>query len=114
MTLYSRMKNDNQRILTADMVALTLYNAVGASQTSKGRYTNIGLNFNPQGQPIASKKWSIAFHIDEFLTIADTANYKGWEGEFINNQGETIRGVFNNPFVDKTLGYVVAVLTDKK
>ena len=114
MTLFSRIKSDNQRILTEDMDDLTLYNAAGESHTGKGRWTNIGLGFTPQGQPIVSKKWSVGFHIDEFSAIADSANYKTWEGEFVDNQGNTRRGVLNNPFVDYTFGYVSATLTDKK
>ena len=114
MTLHSRLKTDNKRILTEDMDSLTLYNAVGTSHTGKGRWTAPGMNFNPQGQPVASKVWSVGFHIDGFSIIADNANYKGWEAEFVDNQGITRRGVLNNPLVDYTLGYVVATLTDKK
>ncbi|MCK5613746.1 hypothetical protein KAR91_68410 [Candidatus Pacearchaeota archaeon] len=115
MTLFDRLKTDNQRILTEDMAPLTLFNTSGGSKLGRGRYTNPGLNFNPQGQPVASKKWSIAFHIDEFSEITGVnENYESWQGEFVNNQGETIRGIINNPFVDKTLGYVVATLTEIK
>lgn len=114
MTLFSRLKTDNERILTEDMAALTLTNAAGASHTSKGRYTDPGMDFNPQGQPVASKKRTIGFHIDNFSAIADTKNYKGWKGEFVNNQGQTITGVLNNPLVDDTFGYVVATLTEIK
>lgn len=115
MTLYDRLKTDNQRILTGEMAALTLYNASAASKLATGRYTDMGFDVSPQGKMFATKKWSIAFHIDEFSSITGAdEDYKNWEGEFVNNQGEIIRGVFNNPLVDKTFGYVVATLTAKK
>lgn len=114
MTLFTRLKSDNQRILTEDMDPLTLYNAAGVSHTGTGRWTAPGMDFNPQGQPVASKKFSIGFHMDEFSSIEDDKNYKGWQGEFIDSQGITRRGVLNNPLVDYTLGYVVATLTEIK
>jgi len=109
------MKSDNERILNKDMVELTLYNTTGESHTGKGRYTVVGLDLNPQGQMVASKKWSVAFHISSFSSIvmADE-NFKNWQAEFLNSENETVRGVLNNPLVDKTLGYVVATLTEIK
>lgn len=116
MSLFSRLKSDNRRILSSDdMHDLTLYDVSGNEYTGKGRFTAPGMTFNPQGQPIASKKWTVAFHMDSFTpTIGVTENFKGWEGQFLNSEGETIRGVFNGPLIDKTFGYVVATLNDKK
>jgi hypothetical protein len=110
------MKSDNEKILSgSDMGVLTLYDKDNSKYEGRGRWTNIGLDFNPQGQPVASKKWTIAFHIDSFSTITSAdETYKTWQAEFINSQGETIRGVLNNPLVDKTLGYVLATLTEIK
>lgn len=118
MTLRSRLKTDNQRIIGGDdMDTLTLYNAAGTSHTAKGRITDVGLNFTPQGQPIAGKKWSVTFHISDFSDIisdTETETFEGWQGEFVNSEGETVQGRFNNPLIDKTLGYVVATLTKNK
>jgi hypothetical protein len=94
------------------MISLKLYNASGTSLTAKGRITDVGMDFNPQGQPVASKKYSIAFHISDFSSIASAnENYKDWQAEFVNSESEIIQGRLNNPLVDKTFGYVVATLT---
>lgn len=110
------MKSDNRRMLSnSDMHDITLYDTTGNTYTGKGRFTAPGMYFNPQGQPVASKKWSIAFHLDSFTpTIGVTENFKNWQGEFINSDGETIKGVFNGQLVDKTFGYVVTTLTENK
>jgi hypothetical protein len=94
------------------MVPMKLYNSSGTSHIAKGRYTDVGMDFNPQGQPVASKKYSIAFHISDFSSIASSnENYKDWQAEFVNSESETVQGRLNNPLVDKTFGYVVATLT---
>ncbi len=112
MSLFDRLKTDNKRILSEDMREVTLYNATGSSCVGEGRFTAVGVTITPQGQMVATKKWSIAFHIDEFTSITGTdENYKNWQAEFLNSEGETVKGLFNNPMVDKTLGYVVATIT---
>ena len=118
MTLRSRLTVDNQRIIGGDdMDVLTLYNAAGSSYTAKGRITDVGINFTPQGLPIAGKKWSVCFHISDLSSIisdTETETFEGWQGEFTNSEGETVQGRFNNPMIDKTFGYVVATLTKNK
>lgn len=118
MTLFDRIQTDNQRIIGgSDMIVLTLYNAAGTSFTAKGRVADVGLNFSPQGQPIAGKKWSVTFHISDFSTLitdTETETFENWQGEFLNSEGETVQGRFNNPLIDKTFGYVVTTLTKNK
>ena len=116
MSLYDRLKSDNQRIISGDdMQNVTMFNALGVSVAGKARVTSVGMDINMQGQAFATKKHSICFHISSFSSIASsTENYKGWKAEFVNSEGATVSGFLNNPLVDKTLGYVVATLTDKK
>lgn len=119
MSLYNRLKSDNARIISGDdMQDVVLYNASGASKTGKARVTSVGIDVNPQGLMFPTKKHSICFHISDFSTISVTPvtneNYKGWKAEFLNSEGGTVTGIFNNPLVDKTLGYVVATLTEIK
>ena len=116
MGLFDRVKSDNSRILSSDdMRELTLYNANGRTQTGQGQFTNPGVFYNPQGQIVASKKWTIAFHISDFLEITGTnETYQDWQGEFINSNGETVRGKFNGPLVSKTFNYVRVQLTEIK
>lgn len=113
MTLFDRIKTDNQRILGSDdMKPITLYNAASASEAGRARGIDIDFAINPQGFAVNTGKLSIAFNIDDFPTITGAnETYKEWEGEFLNSKGETIRGVFNNIFVDKTLNYVSTNLT---
>ena len=116
MNFYDRLKADNKRILASeDMCVLTLTNLSGTSYTGRGRITNPGMSFNPQGQPVASQKYSIAFNIESFepvLTIADIANGgKGMRAEFINAVGESITGIANLLLVNKTFGHVEATLS---
>lgn len=33
-------------------------------------------------------------------------NFEGWNGSFVDNQGNTISGRFENPMNSKTFGYV--------
>jgi hypothetical protein len=111
------MTSDNQRIVGGtDMHQLKLYNAAGTSQTAKGRVTQIGFDVNmATGQMFPTKKYSVGFHISDFSTITGSnENYKNWQGEFLNSEGETVKGRFNNPLVDKTFGYVVATLVEQK
>lgn len=110
------MKTDNSRILSGgDMQDVTLTNASGDILSGKARVTSVGMDINPQGFMKATKKHSIGFHIDSFLTIVSAnENFENWQASFLNSQGETVSGVFNNPFVDKTLGYVVATITEIK
>jgi hypothetical protein len=107
------MKSDNQRILGGGLMkAVTLYNATGTSKTGRARITATTLQVSPQGQAINQRKWSIAFHIDDFSDITGASeNYEGWRGEFLNSQGETVNGRFINQFVDKTFGQVTTNLT---
>jgi hypothetical protein len=114
--LYERLKSDNKRILGNDgMRSITLYNANSESQVGNARITNPGMSLNTQGFPIASKKATIAFHIEDFATItAANETYKGWQAEFLNSEGETIKGLINDIMIDKTMGYVVATLTKNK
>lgn len=115
MSLFDRLKTDNKRILSEDMREITLYNAAEESQSGEGRFTSVGVTVTPQGQMVGTKKWTIAFHIDEFTSITGTdENYENWNAEFLDSEGETIKGRFNNPLQDKTLGYVVATLTETK
>ncbi len=116
MTFFDRLKNDNRRILSSDdMHDLILFDASNNQYTGKGRFTAPGMQINANGQMINTKKWTIAFHTDSFLpVITVTENFKNWQGQFINSEGETIKGVFNNQWIDKTFGYVVANLTENK
>ena len=116
MSLYDRLKSDNSRILSGDdMRAVTLTNASGNSFTGTARITAPGMDINMQGQAFATKKYSVGFHIDAFSTIIGAnENYKNWQASFLNSQNETVTGVFNNPLVDKTFGYVIATLTEIK
>ena len=116
MSMYDRLKSDNKRIVSGDdMQDVVLYNASSVSKAGKARVTSVGMDVNPQGLAFASKKHSVCFHISDFASIAATnENYKGWKASFVNSEGETVTGFFNNPLVDKTLGYVVATLTSKK
>lgn len=116
MSLFDRLKNDNRRILSGDdMRAVTLTNASGNSFTGTARITAPGMDINMQGQAFATKKYSVGFHIDAYSSImATNENFKNWQASFLNSQGETVTGVFNNPLVDKTYGYVVATLTEIK
>lgn len=111
MTLFDRIKKDNQRILTNDMDNITLINPANISETGKGRWTDIGFGIDPQGLPFASKSYKVDFHIDNFSIITNAnETFKGWKASFVNNQGDTIQGTFNKPLVDKTFGYVSIVL----
>lgn len=115
MSLFDRMQADNQRILSEDMIELILTNAVGTSQTADGRITAPGMSINLQGFPIVSKKRTVAFHISDFATITGlNETYKNWQGEFLNSEGETVKGRFTETMVDKTFGYVVTTLTGNK
>ena len=116
MSLYSRMKSDNARILSGDdMHDVTLSNLAGSSLEIKARITAPGMDINMQGLSVVTKKYSVGFHMDEVLTLmSENETFKGWQASFLNSQGETITGVFNNPLVDTTFGYVVATLTGIK
>jgi len=115
MSLFDRLKTDNQRILGDDMQDVTLYNASASSLIGKARVTTPGMEINMQGLSVPTKKHTVAFHIDNFSSLMGTnENFKGWKAEFLNSQGETVTGIFNNPMIDKTLGYVVAALTEIK
>jgi len=115
MSLFDRLKIDNKRILSVDMRDVTLYNSEGVSLSGQGRFTAIGMTINPQGQMVGTKTWTIAFHIEDFNSIMGTnESFKNWQAEFLDSEGATIKGRFNNPLVDKTLGYVVATLTKNR
>ena len=117
MSLYDRMKRDNKTILNNNfIVTLILTNASGDTQTGLGRFTNPGMVYSPEGLPGAGTKLSIAFHIDDFvdITATENENYEGWQAEFLNIQGETKKGLFLNPMIDKTYGYVVTTITSNK
>lgn len=97
------------------MQDITLYNASNVSKVGKGRVTSVGLKFSPQGLPVAGKKWSVAFHTESFISImAAGERFEKWQAEFIDSQGNTIKGVFNEPLIDNTIGYVVTILTEIK
>lgn len=116
MGMFDRIKADNSRILSSgDMRDLTLYNASDMSKTGKGQFTNPGADYNPQGQMVASKKWTVSFNIGDFSEITSAnESYKNWQAEFLNNNGETVRGRFINPLVSKTFNYVRTTLTEIK
>lgn len=116
MSIYDRLKNDSNRFLAGDdMQEVTLYNASDVPKTARARVTDVGMQITPNGQMTNTKKYSIAFNIDAFsdITGADE-DYKNWQAEFLNSQGETVKGRFNNAHIDKTLDYVVANLIIKK
>lgn len=97
------------------MQDITVYNASGASLEIKARVTAVGMGMNMQGQPVVSKKYSVAFSLDQALTLmAAGETFENWKASFLNSQSETITGVLNNQFVDKTLNYIVATLTNIK
>lgn len=114
MGFYDRIKSDNKRFVSGDdMHDVTLYNATGESENGKAQFTSPGMNITPQGQVVATKKNTVRFHIDSFSSIVGTdEDFKKWQCQFLNSEGETVRGRFNNPLVDKTFGYVVTALTD--
>lgn len=114
--LYDRIKIDNARIVSGDdMRAVTVYNAEMESAIGLARITSVGMDINAQGQAFATKKHSICFHLNEFSEItSENETYKNWRASFLNSQGEAVTGIFNNPLVDKTFGYVVATLTEIK
>ena len=116
MSLYDRMKSDNARIISGDdMQDVTLTNALGTSLTGKARVTSAGMDINMQGQTFPTKKNTVGFHISNFQSIvSENETFIKWQAEFLNSEGETVKGVFNNPLVDKTFGYVVAALTNIK
>ena len=115
MSLFDRLKKDNNRILTDDMRDLTLINALGYSYSGKGRYTDINFQITPQGELINTRKNTLAFSITEFESISGTdESYKNWRGSFLNSKGETVIGLFNNIFIDRTLDYVSCHLTEIK
>ena len=117
MSFFDRLKSDNQRILgtEGEMHDVTLYNAAETSLAGQARFTSPGMNINMQGQPVATRKSTIGFHIDDFASLmGENENFEGWKAEFLNSQGETVTGIFNNPLVDKTFGYVVVALTNIK
>lgn len=120
MTLYDRLKADNARILSSDdMMVLTLTNLAGVSYTGRGRITNPGMTFNPQGQPVASQKISIAFSLETFsplLTMSEINNGgNGWKAQFDNEVAtgliDPVEGRVNLFLVNKTFGHVEATLT---
>jgi hypothetical protein len=97
------------------MRAVTVYNAEMESAIGLARITSVGMDINAQGQAFATKKHSICFHLNEFSEItSENETYKNWRASFLNSQGEAVTGIFNNPLVDKTFGYVVATLTEIK
>jgi hypothetical protein len=115
MGLFDRLKTDNQRILGDDMRDVTLYNAAGISLAGKARVTTPGMEINMQGLSVPSKKHTIGFHIDNFISLMTTnESFKNWKASFLNSQGEIVTGIFNNPMIDKTFGYVVTTLTEIK
>ena len=118
MGLYDRMKSDNNRILSgSDMQDVTVTNALGVSTIPpiKARVTAVGMGLNMQGLPVVSKKYSVSFSLDEVVSLMSTSEtFENWKASFLNSQSETVSGVFNNPFVDKTLNYLVATLTNIK
>ncbi len=116
MSLYDRLKSDNARILSGDdMQEVKLYNASGTSLIGQARVTSVGLDVTSQGQMFAAKKHSVAFHISDYASLmSSNENFKGWRAEFLNTQGETVSGTFNNQLIDKTFDYVVATLIEKK
>ena len=116
MSLYDRMKSDNNRILSGDdMQSLTVTNPSGASLEIKARVTAVGMGLNMQGLPVVSKKYSVSFSLDEVTSLMSTGEtFENWKASFLNSQSETVSGVFNNQFVDKTLNYLVATLTNIK
>jgi len=119
MTLYDRLKADNTRILSSDdMIELKLTNSSGDSFTARGRVTNPGLSFNPQGQPVAGQKISVVFNIDTFMSIISPEDVeiggRGWKAEFTNAVGDNVVGSFNLVLVNRTFGHVEVTLTRDK
>lgn len=119
MSIYERIKTDSNRFLAGgDMKSVTLYNASNESKTANARVNTVAMKFTQQGQQHVTKVNSIGFNITEFLSITTTPveneTYKDWQGEFLNSQDETVKGVFNDIQIDYTLDYVSVNLTDIK
>ena len=110
------MKSDNNRILSGDdMQDITVYNSSGSSLPIKARVTAVGMGLNMQGLPVVSKKYSVSFSLDEVTSLMSAnETFENWKASFLNSQGEMVNGVLNNQFVDKTLNYIVATLTNIK
>lgn len=115
MSLYDRLKTDNQRILGDDMQDVTLYNSSGSSLEGTARVTSPGMDINMQGQAFATKKNTVAFHMDDFSSLMKTnENFENWEAEFLDSQGNKVRGRFNKPMINRTLGYIETSLVQNK
>lgn len=116
MSIYDRIKKDSNRFLAGDdMREVTLYNASGDSKTANARVNTVASKINQQGLIHTTKVNSIGFNIDAFLDITATnETYKDWQGEFLNSQSETVRGLFNDIQIDKTINYVSVNLTEIK
>lgn len=111
MSLFDRLKSDNNRMLIDDMLDVILTNSLGVSQTGKARPTAIGLGINQLGLPIAADKWTLAFNIIEFQSIVgENETFKNWQASWISATGKSILGKFNQIMVDDTLGYVSVTL----
>ncbi len=112
MSFYDRIKQASNRILSTDMQPLTLTNASNVSYIGQGRYTDIDFAINPQGQQVNGRQNTLGFSISEFESITGTdETYKNWKATFLNSKGETMTGLFNNIFIDRTLDYVQVKLT---
>lgn len=117
MGFYDRLKTDNQRLLGSEdeMRDVTLYNSANESLSGQARFTSPGMDINMQGQVFATRKNTIGFHIDDFASLmGENENFEGWQAEFLNSQGETVKGRFNNPLINKTFGYVEVALVNNK
>ena len=116
MSIYDRIRNDSERFLAGeDMQDVTLYNASGVSKSAKARVNTVASKMTQQGLIHITQVNSIGFNIDAFSDITGSdETYEKWQGEFLNSQGETVKGLFNDIQIDKTINYVSANLTNIK
>mgnify|MGYP006280772059 CR=1 FL=1 len=112
MNYYDRLKADNKMILTDRIITdATITNPSGQSQAVKLFYIDAPLDIDPQsGLPIRARR--IAGHIHRAdLTIGYPDKVAGdWRITFVNNSGDTINGVIQQPDPDHTLGMLSFVV----
>lgn len=114
MDIYARVKRDNRKILNREAVVLTIFNSIRSDeegylyQTVQGKFFDVALDFDANGQPFIGRGVGISFHLAD-VTIAETGEtFENWRVSFVNNIGETVTGRMKNPMIDRTVGMVVS------
>ena len=118
MSLYDRVKTDNQKILNKGF-SIVHHITNGKSgeelkdQDIKGFYVDTSLEIDPDnGLPIVGQKIAVTFNIDD-ITIGSgvNENYEKWKAIFTNHVGKERIGYFQNPIPDRTIGMITATLS---